>query len=101
VIALEAGIVDGGTNEKIAKLMNKEVVPVDQLSDVEASFNFFVSVRLKSQLLQAAMGQEPTNYVNPYRLDEVERERLKVAFSMVKSFQGFLGSKYKTDFLAG
>jgi CBS domain-containing protein len=101
LLALEAGIVDGGTNEKIAKLVEKGIVPEDQLSDVEASFNFFVSVRLRSQLRQVAAGQEPTNYIDPYQLDEVERERLKVAFSMVKSFQSFLSSKYNTNYLAG
>jgi len=34
-------------------------------------------------------------------LNEVERERLKVGFSMVKSFQSFLADKYKVSFLAG
>ena len=101
VLALEAGIIDGGTNEKISKLLHQGVVPEDQLSDVEASFNFFVSMRLKSQLRQVAAGHEPTNYIDPYQLDEVERERLKVAFSMVKSFQSFLSSKYNTNYLAG
>jgi len=101
LLGLEAGIIDGGTNEKIAKLMEGNTVPKDQLTDVEASFNFFVSLRLQSQLRQNASGQDPTNYINPYQLDEVERERLKVAFSMVKSFQGFLSDKFKTNFLAG
>lgn len=100
VLALEAGILDGGTNEKIGKLMERDILPRDQLADVEASFNFFVSVRLKSQLRQAALGQEPTNFINPYQLDEVERERLKVGFSMVKSFQSFLGDRFKTAYLA-
>jgi CBS domain-containing protein len=101
VLALEAGIIDGGTNEKIEKLIERDITPRDQLSDVEASFNFFVSIRLRSQLRQVAIGQEPTNYIDPNQLDEVERERLKVGFSMVRSFQGFLTDKYKTNFLAG
>lgn len=101
LLALEAGIVDGGTNEKIAKLMGKDIVPRDELADVEGSFNFFVFVRLKSQLRQAAMGREPTNFIDPGELEPVERERLKVGFSMVKSFQTFLSNKYKTSFLAG
>jgi CBS domain-containing protein len=100
VLALEAGIMDGGTNEKISRLMGKNVVPDDELLEVEMSFNFFVYVRLKSQIRQAMKGEEVTNYINPLQLKEVERERLKVAFEMVKSFQRFLADRYKVDFVA-
>ena len=91
---------DGGTNEKISRLMGKNVVPDDELLEVEMSFNFFVYVRLKSQIRQAMKGEEVTNYINPLQLKEVERERLKVAFEMVKSFQRFLADRYKVDFVA-
>jgi CBS domain-containing protein len=101
ILALEAGIMDGGTSEKIGKLMGKNVVPDDTLYEVEASLDFFIYVRLKSQIKQATIGNEPTNFINPLDLSEVERERLKVGFSMVKSFQSFLAEHYKVSFLAG
>jgi len=101
ILALEAGIMDGGTSEKIRKLLNKNVFPDDALYEVEASLDFFIYVRLKSQIKRAAMGKEPTNFIDPLDLSEVERERLKVGFSMVKSFQSFLAEHYKVSFLAG
>jgi CBS domain-containing protein len=101
VLSLEAGIMDGGTNEKIVQLMGRKIVPDDELAEVEASFNFFVHVRLKSQIKRAMQGLEPSNFIDPLDLSEVERERLKVGFSMVKSFQGFLSDRYKVSFLAG
>jgi CBS domain-containing protein len=101
VLALEAGIMEGGTNEKVAKLLGRNIVPDDELAEVEASFNFFVHLRLKSQLRRVARGLEPGNFIDPFDLDQVERERLKVAFSMVKSFQRFLADRFKVSFLAG
>jgi CBS domain-containing protein len=101
ILALEAGIMDGGTSEKISKLLNKNVFPDDALHEVEASLDFFIYLRLKSQIKQTAMGKEPTNYIDPLNLSEVEKERLKVGFSMVKSFQSFLAEHYKVSFLAG
>jgi CBS domain-containing protein len=101
VLALEAGIMEGGTVDKISKLLGRGVVPDDELHEVEASLDFFIYLRLKSQIEQASKGLEPTNFIDPLKLNEVERERLKVGFSMVKAFQSFLADKYKVSFLAG
>jgi CBS domain-containing protein len=101
VLALEAGIMEGGTVDKISRLMGRGVVPDDELHEVEASLDFFIYLRLKSQIEQASKGLEPTNFIDPLKLNEVERERLKVGFSMVKAFQSFLADKYKVSFLAG
>lgn len=101
VLALEAGIMEGGTGDKIGKLMGRGVVPDDELHEVESSLDFFIYLRLKSQIGQASKGLEPTNFIDPLMLSEVERERLKVGFSMVKAFQSFLAEKYKVSFLAG
>ncbi len=101
VLALEAGIMEGGTSDKIGKLTGRGIVPDDELYEVEASLDFFIYLRLKSQIDQASKGLEPTNFIDPLNLNEVERERLKVGFSMVKSFQSFLAEKYKVSFLAG
>jgi CBS domain-containing protein len=91
----------GGTVDKISKLIGRGVVPDDALHEVEASLDFFIYLRLKSQIEQASKGLEPTNFIDPLKLNEVERERLKVGFSMVKAFQSFLADKYKVSSLAG
>jgi CBS domain-containing protein len=101
VLALEAGIMEGGTTDKIVKLMGRGIVPDDELHEVDASLDFFIYLRLKSQIEQASKGLEPTNFIDPLKLNEVERERLKVGFTMVKAFQSFLADKYKVSFLAG
>lgn len=101
ILALEAGIMDGGTSDKIDKLIGKNIVPDDELYEVDASLNFFIYARLKSQIKQVSLGLEPTNYIDPLQLNEVEREKLKVGFSMVKTFQNFLAERYKVSFLAG
>lgn len=101
VLALEAGILNGGTNEKIHQMLGRNIVPDDELLEVEASLNFLIFIRLKNQIREVSRGVEPSNYIDPIDLSEVERERLKVAFSVIKSFQSFLAERYKLAHLAG
>lgn len=100
VLALEAGILDGGTSEKINLMLGRNIVPDDELLEVESCLNFLIYIRLKNQIRQVSRGGEPSNYIDPFDLSEVERERLKVGFSVIKSFQRFLGERYKLAHLA-
>jgi CBS domain-containing protein len=101
VLGLEAGILDGGTSEKIHQMLGRNIVPDDELLEVEAGLNFLIFIRLRNQIREVSRGCEPTNYIDPLELSEIERERLKVSFSVIKSFQRFLGDRYKLDHIAG
>lgn len=97
ILALDAGIIDGGTRIKIGKLLEKNALPYNDLIEVEASFSFLISLRLKSQLLELEKGKNPTNYIYLSNLNNIEKERLKIAFSTVKMIQSVLKDKYNLD----
>lgn len=97
ILALDSGIIDGGTKTKIGKLIEKNVLPYDDLLEIETSFSFFVSMRLKSQLLELQRGKTPSNFVFLSDLNHIEKERLKIGFSAVKMIQGILKERYNLN----
>ncbi|PTD97470.1 signal transduction protein [Pseudothauera lacus] len=94
-MALEAGIVDGGTRDRILGLAAAGILRQQQAEDVAAAFDFLVSLRLKAQLLALEQGRTPTNYLPLDHLNRIEKGRLKLALEEVKTFQGFLRSRFQ------
>ncbi len=100
VLALDAGIIDGGTRHKIGKLMEMRVLPDEDLLELDTSFNFFVQLRLKSQLKDLERGITPSNYVSPDDLNHIEIERIKIGFNAVKTLQNALKDRYNLNQIA-
>ena len=89
-LALEAGIMQGGTRERMEGLVQKKVLEKVMAEDLEASYNFLVFLRLRCQVQAIRDGRPPDNYITLARLNHMEKGRLKLAFEEVKKFQEFL-----------
>lgn len=100
ILALDEGIIDGGTRQKIGKLMEKNVLSDEDLLELETSFAFFLHIRLKAQLKDIERGIPPSNYVSPDDLNHIEIERLKIGFSAVKTLQSILKERYQLNNIA-
>lgn len=98
-LALNAGVLEGSTHDKIKVLMQKGVLSQTQADDIEASFNLLTFLRLRGQINSAGCGREITNYISPGSLDRVEKGRLKLALEVVRSFQGMLNQYFQLDML--
>lgn len=94
-MALEAGIVDGGTRERIAGLAGAGVLSNKQADDLAAAFDFLVALRLRAQLLALEQGREPSNRLPLDHLNRIETGRLKLALEEVKTFQNFLRGRFQ------
>lgn len=100
ILALDAGIIGGGTKYKINKLMEMRALSDEDLLEIETSFNFFLHLRLISQLRDLNRGIKPSNYVSLDDLNHIEYERLKIGFKAVKILQNTLKERYKLDQIA-
>ena len=89
-LALESGIMHGGTRERMEALVKKGVLEQVVADDLEASYNFLVFLRLRCQVEAIRDGRQPDNYITLARLNHMEKGRLKLAFEEVKNFQEFL-----------
>jgi CBS domain-containing protein len=99
ILALEKGRLGGSTPEKIAWLRQQGVFTAQKAGDIDAAFNLLVFLRLRCQTLAIREGREPSNYIDPDKLDRVEKNRLHTALEVVKSFQGFLRGHFQLDLI--
>lgn len=97
VLALEAGILKGGTRERLEALVAAEVLDRHLVDDLEASFNFLVFLRLRSQVTAIHANRPPDNYLALDQLNHMERGRLRLALEQVASFQDVLRLHYQLD----
>ncbi len=100
-MALEAGIVDGGTRQRILGLAQAGILRDQQAADLAAAFDFLVTLRLRAQLLALEQGREPSNRLPLDHLNRSENGRLKLALEEVKRFQGFLRSRFQLAQMGG
>jgi CBS domain-containing protein len=89
-LAMEAGIMNGGTRERMARLLKKGILDQVVADNLEASYNFLVFLRLRCQVNAIKEGREPNNYITLAQLNHMEKGRLKVAFEEVAKFQDSL-----------
>ncbi|MBE0599621.1 MAG: CBS domain-containing protein [Desulfuromonadales bacterium] len=101
VLALEAGIFHGGTRERLLGLTTAGVLHPEQAQNLEASFDFLVFLRLRSQVRSIREGRKPGNHLNLDHLNRMETGRLKLALEEVRSFQSFLKRHFRIDLLLG
>ncbi|WP_303720725.1 DUF294 nucleotidyltransferase-like domain-containing protein [Malonomonas rubra] len=98
-LALEIGVLEGSTTDKLKVLQEQEVLNEKQVGDLDAAFNLLTFFRLRSQIAARVAGRDPDNHMAPSSLNRVERGRLKVALEVVESFQGSLSSHFQLNML--
>ncbi|HEY7746351.1 MAG TPA: putative nucleotidyltransferase substrate binding domain-containing protein [Desulfuromonadales bacterium] len=98
-LALEAGTMDGGTRDRMQRLVAAKVLDRQQVEDLEASFNFLVVLRLRAQVAAIREGRNPTNHIALDQLNRMEKGRLRLALEGVKAFQDFLKRRFQLDLL--
>lgn len=100
VLGLEGGLLRGGTREKLELLKQNGLISEGTATDLETSYNFLAYIRLRSQVQELSEGREPTNFIDPEHLNSVEKMRLRIAFSGVKSLQNLLRMRYRLNFIS-
>ncbi len=99
VLGLEAGILGGGTLNKIARLQQRGVLSRERAEDLEASFNLLCSLRLHGQMEALEAGQELSNHIAPADLNRVEKGQFHVSLEVVKSFEAFLKGHFRLNMI--
>jgi CBS domain-containing protein len=98
-LAMESGIMEGGTRERIEELVDKGVLSRKLGNDLTASYDFLVFLRLRCQIELIKDGREPGNFITLSRLNHMERGRLKLAFEEVNDFHEFLRVHFRVHLL--
>ncbi|MEA2110809.1 MAG: putative nucleotidyltransferase substrate binding domain-containing protein [Campylobacterota bacterium] len=87
-LALEKRIRCTNTIERIKELNNLHVIDKKFATELIESFDTLLAIRLKAVLTHDNI--ESANFINPKKLDKVERDLLKDSFKIVNKFKKFL-----------
>ncbi|MCX8059806.1 MAG: DUF294 nucleotidyltransferase-like domain-containing protein, partial [Aquificaceae bacterium] len=97
-LALEKGISQQNTFERIEELKKRGVFSEEYAKDLKESYRFLLGLRFRWQAQKIKEGKEPDNYINPTLLSRAEKSTLKDVFRVIKEFQEFLYQRYNLRF---
>ena len=101
VLALEAKILDGGTLERIARLVETGVLSMVEAENLREAFDQLIALRLRFQVESLREGRAPGNHIPLDRLCRSEVVRLRLALEVVRSFQRLLKRHFRLGLASG
>jgi CBS domain-containing protein len=96
LFALEKGVRETSTLERIETLRDKHTIVTEYGDDFEHAFEFIMLLRIHHQYEQISSGQAPDNFINPNRLSNLEKRSIKEAFQLVSKAQDLIIERYKS-----
>jgi CBS domain-containing protein len=96
LFALEKGIRETSTLERLETLRDKHTIVTEYGDDFEQAFEFITLLRIHHQYAQITSGQMPDNFINPNRLSNLEKRSIKEAFQLVSKVQDLIIERYKS-----
>jgi CBS domain-containing protein len=97
VLALEHGIEETNSLDRIAALAKAEQLAQDDATELRDTLEFLMLLRLRHQADLIQQGKPPDNFINPEALGYLERISLREAFEVIARWQDVLRSDYFVD----
>jgi CBS domain-containing protein len=97
LFALESGIRETSTLERIAALRASHTIIRAYADEFERAFEFIMLLRIHHQFSQLSAGGAPVNFINPNRLSNLEKKSIKDAFYLITMVQGLIIERYKSQ----
>jgi CBS domain-containing protein len=96
-LALEHKIAHLNTIERIKHLTEKGVFDKVFATDLIEAFDFMISLRLEFELEEMKQGEVYDNYIQPTKLNKLERDLLKDSLKIVNDFKKFINYHFKLN----
>ena len=96
LFALEKGINETSTLERIETLRSRHTMVAEYADDLVLAFDFIMLVRIHNQYEQLRTGRTPDNFINPNRLGNLEKRSIKEAFHLISTIQAQIIERYKS-----
>jgi CBS domain-containing protein len=92
--ALEKGIHETSTLERIALLRGRHPLVDEYADELEHAFELLMLLRIHHQYGQISAGALPDNFINPDRLSNFEKKSIREVFQLISKIQGLIVDKY-------
>jgi CBS domain-containing protein len=88
IYALNNGIRETNTQERLYQLYLKRVLDPEAYREIEQAFNFIMQIRITHQINAIIVkGISPDNHINPKKLTAIEQKMLKMSLKRIASMQ--------------
>lgn len=96
-LALEHRLDALATTERLRDLANLQIFSQELARDLVESLHFLMTLKLRNNLRQIALGQTVNNLVQLTSLSKLDRDRLKDALTIIKQFRLHLRLHFRLD----
>lgn len=97
-LALEYGIKETNTIERIKVLNNNGVIDKNFATELIESFDSLLAIRLQAMLHSKDVDE--SNYINPKTLEKNQRDLLKDSFKIINKFKKFMSFHYHLEMVS-
>jgi len=95
LFALEKGIRETSTVERINILRDKHTIVKEYAEELLHAFEFIMRLRMQNQFEQMKEGKDINNFINPNKLSNLEKRIAKEAFQIISRIQDLIIERYK------
>ena len=95
LFSLEKGIQETSTIERINALRDKHTIVKAYADEFEEAFEFLMLLRIRHQYEQLEDVKAPDNFIDPGKLNSLERRKVKEAFRLISKMQDIIIERYK------
>jgi CBS domain-containing protein len=99
VLALELGVKQTNTLQRMREIDKASSLDREFMSNLREAYGYMTYLRIKNHFDARATGEKADNFINPARLNTLERKMLKESFKLIFSLQEQMTSRYLTEFL--
>jgi len=99
-LAIEKQLNPTSTFERLKELHSLGVIDEEFQYELIESFNYLLTLRLKSRLEKIDKNEELDNYINPSKLTMLEKDLLKDSLKIVNKFKKFLSYHFKLNMIS-
>lgn len=84
------------TLDRLEEVALRGLIKQDMAADLREAFSFITVLRITLHLEARARGEVPDNFVDPARLNSLQRKMLKESFGVISKLQELLEHRYQT-----
>ena len=97
-LSLQYEIKQTNTIERIKELNNKGIIDKNFATELIESFDSLSSIRLKAMLESKDLDE--SNYINPKKLQKIQRDLLKDSFKIINKFKRFISFHFHLEMVS-
>ncbi len=95
LFALEKGMPETSTVERIHALRDKHSIVREYADELLHAFEFMMLLRIQNQYAQMKEGTDINNFINPNKLSNLEKKIAKETFQLISTIQNLIIERYK------